>query len=343
MSGERHGEPTGSDGKDDVQKSVERMRCVALRSGLAKCSRSSWRRLFPLRRNAWRSDTPAKRGRARPCSASGLRFNDHRLLHAARVGGDFDEPCGVIRRKRSDLCGAGDLCLNDANCNRKRVGKRLRAQRCGALARACGHDGHKLAHPIKNDNRNPMRSAEAHSLDRDEAAPSGHNDRGRHARAGIVSKSPSAIADKERTSPNRKVRVVGFRRYDARLDREPRLPKGVAFRVGGRVGYKLADGRSCPVAAFRWFSERCLPQAQQSLPRRSGIRPRSYFGIGAIDSRAGRARIKPRQRRRNIDRIAMSPPHTAKLSRAARRVIPLTPAAIAIANALCRCIYATVN
>ena len=35
MSGERHGEPTGSDGKDDVQKSVERMRCVALRSGLA--------------------------------------------------------------------------------------------------------------------------------------------------------------------------------------------------------------------------------------------------------------------------------------------------------------------
>ena len=39
MSGERHGEPPGRDGKDDVQKSVERMRCVTLRSGLAKCSR----------------------------------------------------------------------------------------------------------------------------------------------------------------------------------------------------------------------------------------------------------------------------------------------------------------
>ena len=159
----------------------------------------------------------------------------------------------------------------------------------------------------------------------DDAAPSGHDDRGRHARARIVSKSPSAIADKERAAPDGKVRVVGFRRYDARLDREPSLPKGVAFRVGGRVGYKLADGRSCPVAAFRWFSERCLPQAQQSLPRRPGIRPRSYFGIGAIDSRAGRARIEPRQRRRNVDRIATSPPHKAKLSRAARRVIPLTP------------------
>ena len=325
MSGERHGEPTGCDTKAGRQKGVQGMCGVTLRPGLADHARSSWRRLFPLRRNAWRSDAPAKRGRARPCGASGLRFNDHRLLHAASEAGHVDEPRGVIRRERPDLCGAGDLRLNDANCDRKRIGERLRAQHRGALARACRHDGHKFAHPIENDNRDPMRSAEAYSLDRNDAAPTRHDDRGGHARARIVSKPPNAIADKERAAPNRKACVVGFRGYDARLDREPSLPKGVAFRVGGRVGYRLADSRSCSVAAFRWFSERCLPQAQQSLPRQPGIRPRSYFGVGAIDSRAGRARIEPRQRRRNVNRIATRPPHTAKLSRAARRVIPLTP------------------
>ena len=238
------------------------MRCVALCSGLAKCSRSSWRRLFPLRRNAGRPDTPTKRGRPRPCGASGLRFNNHRLLHAARMGCRFNEPGGVARRKPPGLCGAGDLRLNDANGNRKRVGGRLRAQHRGALARTCGHDGHKLAHPIEGNNRDPMRSADPHSLDRDDATPSGHNDRGRHTRARIVSKPPNAIADKERAAPDGKACVVGFRGYDARLDREPSLPKGIAFRVG----YGVADGHSCPVAAFRWFGERCLPQAQQSLP-----------------------------------------------------------------------------
>ncbi len=198
---------------------------VTLRPGLADHARSSWRRLFPLRRNAWRSDAPTKVRVFWPRYASGLRFDDHRVLHVARMGCCFNEPGGDARRKRLRLCGAGDLRLNDANCNRKRIGERLRAQRRGALARACRHDGHKFAHPIENDNRDPMRSAEAHSLDRNDAAPSRHDDRGGHARARIVSKPPNAIADKERAAPDGKVRVVGFRRYDARLDREPSLPK----------------------------------------------------------------------------------------------------------------------
>ena len=322
MSGERHGEPPGRDGKDDVQKSVERMRCVTLRSGLAKCSRSSWRRLFPLRRNAWRSDAPAKRGRVRPCVPRRLCFGDHRLLHDARAAGRLHEPGGVARLKRPGLCGAGDLRLNDADGDRQRIGERLRAQHRGALARACRHDGHKLAHPIENNNRDPMRSAEPHSLDRDDAAPSRHNDRGGQARAGIVSKPPLAVANHERAAPDGKAGVVGLSRYDARLDRKPGLPKSVAFRVNHRFGYGAVVGLYR--AVFVASRERRLLRSQQSLPRSPAIRPRGGFGISAIDSGAGRAARQVGKRRGKVYRIATGPPHTAKLSRAARRVIPLS-------------------
>ena len=321
--GERHGEAACCDAKTGGQKGVQGMRGVTLRAGLADRARSSWRRLFPLRRNAWRSDAPTKVWDVRPRYASGLRFNDHSVLHVARMGCCFNEPGGDARRKRPGLCAAGDLRLNDADCNRKRVGRRLRAQHRGALARACGQDGHKLAHPIENDNLDPMRSAEAHSLDRNDAAPTRHNDRGRHARTRIVSKPPNTIADKERAAPDGKVRVVGLRGYDARLDREPSLPKGVAFRVGPRVGYgRRSIARIWALGAFIVSGKRWGSRSQQSLPRRPGIRPRGYFGVGAIDSRAGRARIEPRQRRHNIDRIATRPPHAdnATIADAARHL-----------------------
>ena len=152
--------------KQAVQKGVQGMRCVALRPGLAEAFAIELAAAVSIAAECVAIRRASEGGRARPRYASGLRFNNHRLLHAARMGCCFNEPGGDARRKRPDLCGAGDLRLNDANCNRKRIGERLRAQRRGALARACGHDGHKLAHPIENDNRDPMRSAEAHSLDR---------------------------------------------------------------------------------------------------------------------------------------------------------------------------------
>jgi hypothetical protein len=172
----------------------------------------------------------------------------------------LDEPSGIARRKRPGLRGAGNLRLNDADGDRQRIGEHLRAQNGCAGARPQRRDGHKLAHPVENDDRDPMRSAKPHSLDRDDAAPSGHDDRGRHARTRIISKATRAIANVERTTPDRKARVIRNRRDDVRLDFKPPFPKGVAFRVCHRVRHDgRAIARICPVTAFRWFGEGCLP------------------------------------------------------------------------------------
>jgi hypothetical protein len=327
MRGERHRKPPGRDAEASRQKRIQRMRGMSFRPRLADHTRSSGRRLFPLRRNAGRSDTPTKRGRVRPCEPRGLRFSNHRLLHAARTARRMYEPGGLSCGNSARLCGAGEFRLNDANSDRKRIGERLRAQHGGAGARACRRNGHQLAHPIEGDNRDPMRAAETNCLDRDDAAPSGHDDRRRHARAGIVSEPPLTIVDKERAAFDRKACVVGFRRDDAGLDRKPSLPKGVAFRVRPRlragvgVGYRAAIACIWPLAAFRWFGEGRLPQAQQSLPRRPAVRPCGCFGISAIDGGPGRASGKPRQRRVKVYWIAARPPHAATLRWPARRVI----------------------
>jgi hypothetical protein len=268
-----------------------------------------------------------KHGWARPCETRRLCLGDHRLLHASRMAHRFDEPGRVSGIDCAKSRSVGDLRLNDAGGDRQRVGGRLRPQHRGAQARSQRRDGHKFTHPVKDDDRDPVRRAKPHSLDRDDTAPSGHDDRRRHARARIISKATRAVANVERPAPSRKACVVGFRRDDARLDLKPPFPKGVAFRVRHRVPH---DGRAIarifPVTAIRGLGERRLPQAQQSLPRSPAVGPRRRLGIGAIDGRAGRARIEPRQRRRNVDRITTRPPHADKVRWVARRVTLALPA-----------------
>lgn len=306
MCGERDCETPGRDGKDDIQKAVERMRGVSLCSSPPVRSRSSLRRLFPLRRNARRSDAPAKRGRTRPRETSRLSFGAHRLLHAARIPSGFNEAGRVARSDRAGSRRAGDLRLNDTDCDRQGIGERLCAQQSGIGARPQRRDRHQFAHPIENDNCNPMRDAKSHCLDRDNAAPSGHDDCGRHARARIVSNAALAVANNERAALDGKARAIIFRRDDARFDLKPGFPKGVAFRIGRRVGYG-----SFALARLWGCRERRLSGSQHRLPRRSCVRPRGCLGVSAIDGRAWLAGRKPRQRRGKVYRVTARFAHAA--------------------------------
>jgi hypothetical protein len=328
MRGERHRKPPGRDAEASRQKRIQRMRGMSFRPRLADHTRSSGRRLFPLRRNAGRSDTPTKRGRVRPCEPRGLRFSNHRLLHAARTARRMYEPGGLSCGNSARLCGAGEFRLNDANSDRKRIGERLRAQHGGAGARACRRNGHQLAHPIEGDNRDPMRAAETNCLDRDDAAPSGHDDRRRHARAGIVSEPPLTIVDKERAAFDRKACVVGFRRDDAGLDRKPSLPKGVAFRVRPRlragvgVGYRAAIACIWPLAAFRWFGEGRLAPSATKPPTTPGCKALRLFRHKRDRRRAGarQRQAAPASRQGLLDRSEAAPCGDATMAGAARHL-----------------------
>ena len=224
------------DRKNHVQKSIERMRRVALRYAVSMRSRARGRRSPPLRRDARRADAPAKSGRVGPCEPRRLRFGDHRLLHALRPPRRRHESGGVAHVDCARPRRAGYLRLNDANRNRQWVRLDLSAKHRGAGAGASRQDRHEIAHPVQGDNRDTMRPAKAHRFDGDDAAPSGHDDGCRHARTGVISKVALAVADIERPAFDGQARVVGFGRYDARLDRKAGLPKAVAFRVGFRIG-----------------------------------------------------------------------------------------------------------
>ena len=154
-----------------------------------------------------------------------------------------------------------------------------------------------------------MRDAKSHCLNRDNAAPSGHDDCGRHARARIVSNAPLAVANDERAALDGNARAIIFRRDDARFDLKPGFPKGVAFRIGPRVGYG-----SFALARVWGCRERRLSGSQHRLPRRSCVRPRGCLGVSAIDGRAWLAGRKPRQRRGKVNRVTARFAQTASSS-----------------------------
>jgi hypothetical protein len=230
-----------------------------------------------------------------------LRLGDHRLLHGRSAPRGIDEPYGFVARERAGSNRILNFRQHDARGDPSRVGEGLSAKHRRNCTGRAGHDREQVAHPIEDHDRNAMRSTKPQALHAHESAPAGHDDGGRHPRAGVVAEAAVAVVDKERAALDGQAGVVGLRRDHAGLDRKTRAPEGVGLGVRGGVNgvWSRQDGLPGP---RRWAEP--LMSLQDGLKRGSRVWPGSRRGVGLVCPERRRfASTDRRDDRRRVERI----------------------------------------
>lgn len=266
MRGEIPDETTGGRAETDVEHAVDGMNGMTFRSQVNPCA--SKPRLFPQCGDTGRAAAPSQTWNNRPGRPTCLRLDCHCLLNRSRAIGRFDKSMRFGVRNRP---GPGRLCnlrLNHPLGDPCGVRQNLSAQDGCARLWRWRHDGEKIAHPIERHQRYAMRSAEPHSLDGDETAPTRHDDSRRMLTPGHVFQAALAIEDNERAALDPEAGIVGACRDDRWFDLEAFAPIIRRRRVGFR----------------RWFGCDANLPMQQKIERRTRVGARGCRGVVFIGS-----------------------------------------------------------